>query len=149
MSTPQERIQDDLKTALKAKDKERLSTLRMLLTEIKNEKIKQGAEIDDDGFVQLVRRGIKQREDASQQFRAGDRQELADKEDREAVILAEYLPAQASEDDIRQAIEELVAAEGLEGPRAIGAIMKGMLAKFGSAADGRTINQIARQVLGM
>lgn len=148
MSTPQDRIQDDLKTALKAGEKERLGTLRMLLTEMKNEQIKTGNAIDDDGFVQLVRRGIKQREDASQQYRDGDRQELADKEDREAKILAGYLPEQAGEDEIRAAIEELVAKEGLEGPRAIGVIMKAMMAHFGSKADGRTINQIARQVLG-
>jgi uncharacterized protein YqeY len=148
MSGPQEQILNDVKLALKAGDKERLGTLRLLLTEIKNEKIRSGSEVDDEGLVQLVRRGIKQREDSVQQYRAGGREELAAKEEREAAILAEYLPAQASEEAIRQAIEELVASEGLEGPRAIGVIMKAMIARFGSAADGRTINQLARQVLG-
>ena len=148
MSTPQEQIQNDIKTALKAGEKERLGTLRMLLTEIKNEKIRTGKEIDEGVFVSLVKRAIKQRQDAAEQYQKGDREELAAKEMREAEILTEYLPEQASEDEIRAAIEELVQAEGLEGPRAIGVIMKAMMAHFGSKADGRTINQIARQVLG-
>ena len=148
MSTPQDRIQDDVKAALKAGDKERLTTLRMLLTEIKNERIKRGSEIDEDGLVQLVRRGIKQREESARQFRDGHREELAAKEDREAVILAEYLPEQVGEDEIRSAVEALVAEQGLEGPRALGVVMKAMLERFGSSADGRTINQVARQVLG-
>lgn len=147
MSTPQERIQDDLKQALKAKQPERLATLRMLLSEIKNEKIRAGGEVDDDAFARLVKKAVKQRQDSAEQYRKGDRAELAAKEDREAEILTAYLPEQVGEAEIRQAIEELVASEGLAGPQAIGAVMKAMLARFGGAADGRTINQIARAVL--
>lgn len=148
MNTPQERLQADMKTAMKAKDKERLSTVRMLLTAVKNEAIRIGGDVDEDGFVRLVQKSVKQREDASQQYRDGGREELAAKEDREAVILAEYLPEQASEDDIRQAVQKLVDDQGLEGPRAIGVIMKEMMAHFGSSAEGRVINKIAREVLG-
>ena len=148
MSTPQEQIQDDLKSALKAGEKERLGTLRMLLTEIKNEQIKKGKEVDESAFIGLVKRAIKQRQDAAQQFHAGDRKELAEKEEREAQILSAYLPEQASEEEIRTAIKTLVQEESLEGPRAIGVIMKSMLTHFGNKADGRTINRIARDVLG-
>lgn len=147
MSTPQETIQSDIKEALKAKQPERLSTLRMLLSEIKNEKIRAGAEVEEDGFLRLVRKAVKQRQDSAEQFRKGDREELAAKEDREIEILSVYLPAQIGEAEIRQAIEELVAAEGLSGAQGIGPVMKAMLARFGGAADGRTINQIARAVL--
>jgi uncharacterized protein len=147
MSTPQETIQNDLKTAMKAGEKERVGTLRMLLTEIKNERIRAGEEVDEDRFVALVRKAVKQRQEAAEQFRAGGRAEMADKEEREAGHLEVYLPAQASEEAIRAAIEELVAAEGLEGPAAIGRVMKAMIERFGAGADGRTINQIARQVL--
>lgn len=148
MSTPQEQILNDIKTAMKSGEKERLGTLRMLLTEIKNEKIRAGKEVDETAFIGLVRRAIKQRQDAAEQYRNGDRQELADKEDREAEILAAYLPEQVSDATIRAAVEDLVKTDGLEGPRAIGVIMKSMMAKFGSQADGRTINRIAREVLG-
>ena len=147
MSTPLEQIQNDIKDALKAKDKERLSTLRLLLAEIKNEKIRSGEEVGDDAFARLVRKAVKQRKDSAEQYTKGDRAELAAKEEREAEILSAYLPEQVGEDEIRQAIEELVAAEGLSGPQGIGPVMKGMMARFGGAADGKTINQIARQVL--
>lgn len=144
---PQERLLSEIKESLKAKQSERVSTLRMLLSEIKNEKIKTGQEVDDDAFVGLVRRAIKQRKEAAVQYRQGARQELADKEDREAEILAVYLPKQAAEADIRRAIEELVAAEGLSGPKGIGPVMKAMLARFGGSADGATINRLAREIL--
>ncbi len=147
MSTPQDRIQSDIKEALKARQTERLATLRMLLSELKNEKIRAGQEVDDEAFVRVVRKGVKQRQDAAEQFRAGDREEMAAKEEREAEILTAYLPQQIGEEEIRAAIEELVAAEELSGPRAIGVVMKAMMTRFGSAADGRTINQVARDVL--
>ncbi len=147
MSTPLDRIQADLKAALKARDKERLSTLRLLLAEIKNEKIRAGKEVDDDTFARLVKKALKQRKDSAEQYRKGDRRELAAKEEREAEILVAYLPQQVGEAEIRGAIEELVAAEELSGPRAIGVVMKAMMARFGGSADGKTVNRIAREVL--
>jgi uncharacterized protein len=146
-TTPQQRIESDLKAALKAGEKERLSTLRMLLTEIKNEKIRRGSEVDEAAFVAAVRKAIKQREEAAAQYRNGHRPELADKEEAEAKMLAVYLPAQVDEGQIRAAIQELVASRGLSGPAAIGPIMKEMLARFGTAADGATINRLARETL--
>jgi len=146
-TTPQQRIEADLKAAMKAGEKERLSTLRMLLTDIKNEKIRRLGEVDEAGLVSLVRKAIKQREEAAAQYKTGGREELAAKEESEARMLAEYLPAQVDEGQIRAAIQELVAARGLAGPAAIGPIMKEMLARFGSAADGSTINRIAREAL--
>jgi uncharacterized protein len=146
-TSPQQRIEADVKTALKAGEKEKLSTLRMLLTEIKNERIRRGSEVDEAGFVSLVRKSIKQREDSVSQYRAGNREELAAKEEAEIKVLATYLPAQVDEGQIRAAIEELVSSRGLSGPAAIGPVMKEMLARFGSSADGATINRIAREVL--
>ena len=146
-TTPQQRIEADVKAAMKAGEKERLSTLRMLLTEIKNEKIRRMGEVDEAGFVSLVRKAIKQREEAAAQYKAGGRPELEAKEESEAKMLAAYLPAQVDEGQIRAAIQEVVDARGLSGPAAIGPIMKEMLARFGSSADGSTINRIAREVL--
>ena len=144
---PQQRIEADVKAAMKAGEKEKLSTLRLLLTEIKNERIRRGSEVDEAGFVSLVRKSIKQREDSVSQYRAGNREELAAKEEAEIKVLQAYLPAQVDEGQIRAAIEELVSSRGLTGPAAIGPIMKEMLARFGSSADGATINRIAREVL--
>lgn len=146
-TTPQQRIEADVKTAMKAGEKEKLSTLRMLLTEIKNEKIRRMGEVDEAGFVSLVRKAIKQREESAAQYKTGGRAELAAKEEAEAKMLAEYLPAQVDEGQIRAAIQEVVSAKGLSGPAAIGPVMKEMLARFGSSADGATINRLAREVL--
>ncbi|HEY4590554.1 MAG TPA: GatB/YqeY domain-containing protein, partial [Thermoanaerobaculia bacterium] len=107
----------------------------------------RGSEVDEAGFVSLVRKAIKQREESISQYRKGNREELAAKEEAEIKLLEPYLPAQVDEGQIRAAIEETVAAKGLSGPAAIGPIMKEMLARFGSSADGATINRIAREVL--
>lgn len=147
MTTPRERIEGDLKQAIKAGEKEKVGTLRLLLTEITNERIRTGQEVDDATFAALTRKAIKQRHEAAEQYRRGGRTDLAEKEEREAEHLATYLPQQASETEIREAIEGFVAAEGLQGPSAMGKVMKEMLARFGPRADGATISRIARQVL--
>jgi len=145
---PQQCIETELKAAMKSGDKLRLQTLRLLLTDIKNERIRRGGEVDEAGFVALVRKAIKQREEAAAQYKAGQRQELAAKEESEAAILAAFLPAAADESEIRAAVAALIAERGLAGPQAIGPVMKEMLARFGTSADGATINRIARELLG-
>ncbi len=147
MSKPQERIELEVRQALKAQDKLELSTLRMLLNAIKNEQIRTGSQVDEATFLTLVRRSIKQRQDSEEQYRQGDREDLARKEQQEAEILERYLPPQAGEDEIRDAIRELVESESLSGPQGIGPVMKAMMARFGGAADGATINRLAREIL--
>jgi uncharacterized protein YqeY len=147
-AAPQQRIESELRAAMKSGDKLRLQTLRLLLTEIKNERIRRGGEVDEAGFAALVRKAIKQREEAAGQYRAGNRPDSAAKEDSEAAILETFLPAAADEGEIRAAIAALIAERGLSGPQAMGPIMKEMLARFGGTADGATLNRIARELLG-
>ena len=147
-SSPQQRIEADIKTALKAGDKERLGTLRLLLTELKNERIKRHAEVDEPGFAAITRRAIKQREEAVEQYRLGNRPELAAKEEAEAAILASYLPPALGEEEIRARIAEFVTAKGLSGAASLGVVMKESRALFGGAADNATVSRIAREVLG-
>ncbi len=147
MGTPRERIEAEVQQALKSGDKERLATLRLLLNSIKNERIRTGEEVSEDGFLRLVQKAIKQRQESAEQYRSGGREELAEREQREAEILGVYLPPQATEDDIREAIEAFVSENELSGPAAMGAVMKAMLERFGGSADGGTISRIARQVL--
>jgi hypothetical protein len=147
MANPQQRVEGDLKAALKAGEKERLSTLRLLLTEVNNERIRRGEEVDEEAFVAVVRRALKQRSEAAESYRKGGRTELAEKEEREAAVLEGYLPKQASEEEIRAAIEEIAAAEDLSGPQAMGPLMKAALARLGASADGKTVSRIAREVL--
>ncbi|MGB3564276.1 MAG: GatB/YqeY domain-containing protein [Thermoanaerobaculia bacterium] len=147
MTTPQQQIEQDLTAAMKAREKERVSTLRLLLTAIKNERIRLGEDVDEATFLHLVQKAIKQRQDSVEQYRQGNREDLATKEEREAEILAVYLPPPVGEDEIRTAIEEFVAAEGLVGIQGMGAVMKEMLARFSGRTDGGTVNRIARDIL--
>lgn len=144
--TPQHRVESDLRTAMKSSDKERLSTLRMLLTEINNEALKSG-EVDETGFVALVRRAIKQRDEAAEQFAKGHRPELAAKELREKEILSTYLPAQVDEATIRAAAHEIAMAEGLAPGIGMGTLMKALREKFGISADGSTLSRISKETL--
>ncbi len=144
--TPQHRLETDLRAALKAGEKERLATLRMLLTELNYEAIKNG-EVDETGFVTLVRRAIKQRDEAAEQFTKGNRPELAAKELREREILATYLPDQVDEESIRAAAHEIAMAEGLAPGIGMGTLMKALREKFGVTADGSTLSRISKETL--
>lgn len=146
-TTPQERIEADLRAAMKASEKERVGTLRMLLTDLKNERIRRGGEVDEAGFVSLVRKGIKQRDEAAEQFDKGGRPELAAKERREAEQLAAYLPAGPGEAELRAAVEAHVAEHGLSGPQAMGKVMPAMIQRFAGRADNALLSRIVRQVL--
>jgi hypothetical protein len=145
--TPQQRIELDLRGAMKAGDKERVGTLRLLLAELKNERIRRGGEVDEAGFLTALRKGIKQREEAAEQFEKGNRPEQAAKERREAEILGAYLPAAPSEDEIRAAVEAYVAEHGLSGPQAMGKVMPAMIERFEGRADNAVVSKLAREVL--
>ena len=146
--SPQERIQNDLKESMKARDAERTSTLRMLLAELKNERIKLGHEVNEEEFARILQRGVKQRQDSVEQYRNGGREDLATKEEREAQVLSAYLPEQVSEDEVRRAIEEVVREQGLSGGAGIGAVMKAVLPRYQGRIDGKTVQRLAREVLG-
>ena len=117
----------------------------MLLTEVQNERSRKGNEVDEAAFLVLVRRAIKQRDEAAEQFDKGDRAELAAKERGEKEILASFLPPAASEEEIASVAQEILA--GLPpGPQAMGPLMKELRARF-AAADGATLSRIARAAL--
>jgi uncharacterized protein YqeY len=147
MSRVEKRISEEMRVALKAGDRERTATLRLLLNEIKNEAIRQQEEVDETGFLKLVRRSIKQRQESAAQYDGGGRAELADKERREIAILEAYLPEEVGDDELRAAIADLIAAEELSGPSAVGPLMKGMMARYAGRADGGRINQLVREAL--
>ena len=148
MGEVRERIEADLRAARKARDPERVATLGMLLTAIDNERIRGGQPVDETGLATLVQKAIKQRQEASEQFRRGDRDDRAQREEREAEILAAYLPEQVDEEELRRAIREIVEAGALSGPTGIGRVMGQMMARYRGRADGGTINRLAREILG-
>lgn len=147
MPTPREQIENDLKQSMKAGDRERVATLRLLLASIKNEAIRQGKPVDDATFITLLRRGIKQRHEAAGAYRQGGREESAAKEEREAALLEAYLPQQVEETELKQAVDAFIAAQGLAGPSAMGEVMKAMLERFAGRTDGATLSRIVRESL--
>lgn len=147
MNQPQETVEADIRRALKAGEKERLQTLRLLLGDLKNKRIELREDVDQPGFYALVQRAIKQRGESAEAFERGGREELAAKERREIGYLEPYLPEQVDENEIRHQISELIEQQGLEGPAAIGTVMKEMMARLSGSADGSTISRIAKEIL--
>ncbi len=132
---------------MKARDSARVGNLRMLLADLKNERIRRGEEVDEAAFLTLVRRGIKQRHEAAEQFEKGGRPEQAATERREAEELGAYLPAAPSEEEVRSAVQSFVAEHGLSGPAAMGQVMPAMIERFAGRADNATLSRVARDEL--
>jgi uncharacterized protein YqeY len=120
----------------------------MLLAELKNERIKLGHEVGEEEFARVLQRGVKQRQDSVDQYRKAGREDLAAKEEREAQVLSAYLPEQVSEEEVRRAIEEVVREQGLSGAAGLGAVMKAVLPRYQGRIDGKTVQRLAREVLG-
>jgi uncharacterized protein YqeY len=134
--TLKERITEDMKAAMRAKDAERLGTIRMLLAAIKQKEVDEKADTSDDALVvAIVDKQIKQRKDAAQQYEAGGRPELADKEKSEIVVLEAYLPQRLSADEITAAVKAIVVELGATGPGDMGKVMGAVKQRLAGQAD--------------
>jgi uncharacterized protein YqeY len=138
-----ERIRADLNTARKARDKHRTMLLTTILSDIKNREIELMRDATDAEVTEVVTRGIKRRKEAAEQMRAGSRNELADKEEEEARLLAAYLPEQLSEADVRAHIREAIAG----GLSAAGPIMGKIAGKIKGRFDGKEANRLVQEEL--
>ena len=144
MSSPlKTRLQSDLNDARRARDKVRTLVLSTTLSEIRNHEIATGAEADDEAVIRVVSKGIKQRRDAAEQMRAGNREDLATKEEAESAVLAGYMPEGLSEDEVREMIRDIIAT-GAEG---MGAVMGQLMPRLGGRFDGGAANRIVREEL--
>jgi len=145
-----ERIDSDLKDAMRAKDAARLGVLRMLKSALKYSAIeKSGAEaqLDDAEAAQVLRKQVKQRQDSIEQFEKGGRPELAAKEKEELAILNAYLPQGMNADELTKIVEETIREMGATSKAQMGAVMKALQAKVAGRADGKTLSQeVARQL---
>ena len=135
-----EQITDDMKTAMRAKDSERLGTIRLLLAAIKQKEVDERIELDDTAVVAIVDKLIKQRKDSIEAFQKAERKDLADKEAAELVVLQTYLPARLSADEVTAAVKAIVAelgeASGTKiGPGDMGKVMGAVKAKLAGKAD--------------
>ena len=143
MSALLARLQGDLNSARKSKDKAGTLLLGTVLSEIKNKKIELRRDPTDADVIDVLRKSIKRRRESIEMYTKGNRKDLADKESAEAAALEKYLPAQVGEDELRAAVKAAIAG----GATQIGAVMGKVLPQFKGRADGSTINAIAREEL--
>ncbi len=143
-----EEITGKMKEAMKAGDKPTLSTLRYLLSAVKNKEIEKRRELADEEVLQVVSTLAKQRQDSIEQFRKGGRDDLVEKEVRELAILKAFMPQQLSAEEIQAVVDETAAEVGAEGMKDMGKLMKAVMAKLRGRADGRTVQEIVKKKLG-
>src|SRR5215467_2200886 len=145
-----DQIQKHITEAMKARDEHRLSTLRMVKTALKNREIEKMGPLDDKESQQVLTTLIKQRKDSIEQFTKGGRQEMADKEAAEIVVIESYLPKAASEADIAAGVKATIAEMGTPTMKDMGTVMKNAMAKFAAAGmrvDGKVVSELVKKEL--
>jgi uncharacterized protein YqeY len=130
-----DQITDDMKTAMRAKDSERLGTIRLLLAALKQKEVDERVVLDDAAVIAIVDKLMKQRKDSLEAFTKAERKDLADKEAAELVVLQAYLPARLSADEVAAAVKAIVAELGASGPGDMGKVMGAVKAKLAGKAD--------------
>jgi len=139
-----EQLDADLKSAMRAKDEVKLSVVRMLKSAIKYREIELMKPLDDAGVLGVISTEIKRRKDSVEQFTAGNRKDLADKEEGELKILQTWLPAQLSDEEIKKLVEAAVRKSGAQGPKDMGAVMKLLMPDTQGKADGKVVSELVK-----
>ena len=134
-------------TALKAKEKETVSTLRFLLSAVKNKEKDLRRDITDDEVQAVALSQVKQRQDSIEQFEKGGRVDLADKERAELEILKDYIPEQLSEEELRKIVKDAITETGAESMKDMGKLMQAVMAKAKGKADGKAVSAIVKELL--
>ncbi len=142
--TLKERLDAELKTAMKEKDAVKVSTVRLLKSAIKYREIELAKALDDPEIQGVVASEIKRRRDSVEQYRAGNRPDLADREEAEIRVLQGYLPAQLTLDELRAKVDEVVRRVGASGPRDMGAVMKALVPEVQGRAEGKTVSELVK-----
>ncbi len=140
----QDRLAAELNAARKAQDKALTLVLGTILSDTKNREIELRRPLTDDDVIDVLRKGVKRRRESVEAYEKGGRAELAAQEAAEVVVLERYLPAMASEDDIRDAVRSAIAA----GASGVGPVMGAVMPQFKGRADGGMINRVVREELG-
>ena len=144
-----EKLQNDLTEAMRARDEVRSSTIRMVLTAIKNEEVsgKEARELSDAEVITVLSREAKKRREAAEAFEQAGARDRADMEKAEGVVIAEYLPVQLSESEIKEMITAAIAETGATGPQQMGLVMKSIQPKIAGRADGGVVSSLVKAAL--
>ena len=142
-----EKVTEDMKAAMRARDAQRLGTIRLLTAAIKQKEVDERIELDDAQVQAIIDKMIKQRRDSISQFEAGGRQDLADAEKRELAVLAEYMPAALSDAEIQAEVAAAVASTGAAGPQDMGRVMAVLKPKLAGRADMTAVSGLVKSAL--
>jgi len=146
--TLQQRIDAEMKTAMRERDQTRLATLRMIKAALVNRRVETGHEVTGPEGLQVLATIAKQRREAIDQFRQAGRADLVDKEAAELAIVEQYLPPPVDADELERLVDSVIAETGAEGAAALGQVMKAVVARLaGRNVDGKTVNALVRQKL--
>jgi uncharacterized protein YqeY len=143
-----ERLDADMKGAMKAGDKLRVGTIRRARAALKNAEIEARGPLSEDASVKVLRGIVKQHRESIEQFRAGGRDDLVQNEEQEMAVIEGYLPAQMDSAALEPVIAEVIAAEGASSPADLGRVMKATMSRLGGSADGKEVRAIAQRLLG-
>lgn len=142
-----ERLNQDMKTAMKNKEKTKLSVIRMLRSEIKNEEIERQHTLNDEEVIEVLMRELKKRKDALQQFEEAGRDDLVQQLREEISVIEPYLPEQLSEEELRELVREVVQETGASSKADMGKVMKAIMPRVKGRADGKLVNRLVQEVL--
>ena len=145
--TLKEQILEDIKHYMKEKDNVALNAVRMLKSDVKNAEIAAIKELDDEGVIKVVASSIKKRKDSAEIYIKNGRQDLAAKELAEIKVLEKYLPAQLDDEAIKAVINEVIASLDDSMKKNFGAVMKNVMAKVGSSAEGKRVSELIKGML--
>jgi uncharacterized protein YqeY len=145
--TLKEQITEDMKSAMRAKEAERLGTIRLLLAAIKQREVDERITVDDAGIIAIIEKLIKQRKDSIEQFQKAGRTDLVDQESKELAILQAYMPAQLSAAEVQSAIQKIVADLGASGPQDMGKVIGALKAQLAGKADMGMVSGLVKAAL--
>ena len=142
-----QRIADDLKAAMKAKDDVRISCLRMIKASVKNLQVEKGRELEDEEIQAAISSAVRKGFEAAEEFRKGGREDLALKEEQEIVIFKSYLPQQLTAKEIEKILQEIITEISAKTSNDIGKVMKTAMARMAGQVQGKEVNEIVRKLL--
>ena len=143
----EERLVEEMKQAMKSSDKLRLSTIRMIRSGLKNKEIELRKKLEDEDIIKVIQAMVRKGEESVEQFQAGGRIDLVEKERREIEILKSFLPQPLSQEEILKIIDQSIQETQASSPKDMGKVMKAVMPKIGGKADGKLINQLVKERL--
>ena len=144
-----EKLMEDLKSAMKNKKEVRKNTIQMVRAGILQIEKDKGIQVEDAQILEIIAKEVKTKKDALKDFEKANRQDLIDQTNEEIEVLQKYLPKQLSREEIKAELEQIISKIGATTMKDMGTIMKEAKAKMGASADGKTINEVAKEIMGL